>query len=141
MSLFEHQTDRAAALAEVPFLSSLTREDLNRMALTVTDMEAGPGRVLIEQGQPGSSLFILISGRVSVARDRREIATRGPGEFVGELSLLLGEPCNATVTAVEDCRLLVLERRAFNALLDSAPSLTKRLLQDLARRFRETNEA
>lgn len=135
MSLFEQQADKAAALKNVPFLRSLNDEDINRIALNVRTMEAEPGRVLIEQGQSGSSLYVLLEGRLSVERDHHQVAIREAGEFVGELSLLLGEPCNATVTAVDDCRLLVLERRAFNALLDSAPSLTKRLLQDLARRF------
>lgn len=140
MSLFEHQTDKVAALEKIPFLRSLTRQDLSRMALNVVDTQAEAGRVLIEQGQKGSSLFMVVVGRLGVARDGRQVATRGPGEFVGELSLLLGEPCNATVTALDECRLLVLERRAFNALLDSAPSLTKQLLQDLARRFSDLND-
>lgn len=140
MSLFEKQADKAAALEKIPFLASMSKEDLHRMALNVEKMEAEAGRVLIEQGQAGSSLFILISGALGVSRGGRQIAARGPGEFVGELSLLLGEPCNATVTALEDSQLLVLERRAFNALLDSAPTLTKRLLQDLARRFSDLND-
>lgn len=137
MSLFEKQADKTAALEKIPFLGSVSHEDLHRMALNVEEMDAEAGRVLIEQGQAGSSLFIVISGKLGVSRGGRQVATRGPGEFVGELSLLLGEPCNATVATLQDSRLLVLERRAFNALLDSAPTLTKRLLKDLARRFSE----
>lgn len=135
MSLFQHHAEKLAALKKVPFLSAVNDEDLNRLALNVAEKEVKSGDVLIEQGQTGSSLFMLLSGKVDVARDGEQIATCGPGEFVGELSLLLGEPCNATVTAQEDCRLLVLERRPFNALLDSAPTLTKQILRDVARRF------
>lgn len=140
MSLFEHHAEKVAALKKIPFLSSVNDEDLKRLALNVVEKEAGSGDVLIEQGQKGSSLFMLLSGKAAVARDGEEVAVCGPGEFVGELSLLLGEPCSATVTVMEDCRLLVLERRPFNALLESAPTLTKQILRDVARRFSELND-
>lgn len=137
MSLFEHHAEKVAALKKIPFLSSVNDEDLNRLALNVAEREAKSGEVLIEQGQAGSSLFMLVSGKAGVTRDGKQLATCGPGEFVGELSLLLGGLCNATVTALEDCRLLELERRPFNALLESAPTLTKQILIDVARRFSE----
>jgi len=140
MSLFEHYAEKVAALKKIPFLSSLNDEDLKRLALNVAEKEARSDEVLIEQGQMGSSLFMLLSGKVAITRDGAQIATCGPGEFVGELSLLLGEPCGATVTVLEDCRLLVLERRAFNALLESAPTLTKQILRDVARRFSDLSE-
>lgn len=139
MSLFQHQTEKVAALRKIPFLSSVNEEDLKRLALNVAEKEVKSGDVLIEQGQAGSSLFMVVAGKAGVTRDGEQVATRGPGEFVGELSLLLGDPCNATVTALEDCRLLELERRPFNALLESAPTLTKQILKDVARRFSELN--
>ena len=140
MSLFEHQAEKVAALSRIPFLSSVNKEDLNRLAMNVAEKEVKSGAVLIEQGQSGSSLFMIVSGKANVTRDNQPVATRGPGEFVGELSLLLGDPCNATVTAAEDCRLLVLERQPFNALLESAPTLTKQILMDVARRFSDLND-
>jgi CRP-like cAMP-binding protein len=140
MSLFRQQAEKVAALKKIPFLATVNDEDLNRLALNVAKTEVKAGDVLIEQEQAGSSLFMLLEGKASVTRDGREIASRGPGEFVGELSLLLGDPCNATVTALEDCRLLVLERRPFNALLDSAPTLTKQILKDVARRFSDLTD-
>jgi CRP-like cAMP-binding protein len=139
MSLFKHQAEKVAALRKIPFLSSVNDEDLKRLALNVGEKDAKAGEVLIEQGHAGSSLFMILNGSAGVARDGEQIATRGPGEFVGELSLLLGDPCNATVTVLEDCRLLELERRPFNALLDSAPTLTKQILKDVARRFSDLN--
>lgn len=140
MSLFQHHAEKVAALKKIPFLSSVNDEDLNRLALNVAERDVKSGDVLIEQGQAGSSLFMLLSGKAGVSRDGEQIATCGPGGFAGELSLLLGDPCNATVTALEDCTLLVLERRPFNALLDSAPTLTKQILRDVARRFSDLND-
>lgn len=140
MSLFQDQAEKVAVLKKIPFLSSANDEDIRRLALNVIETGIKAGDILIEQGQAGSSLFMILEGQVSVIRDGERIATRGPGDFVGELSLLLGEPCNATVTALEDCRLLELERRPFNALLDSAPTFTKQILKDVARRFSELNE-
>lgn len=140
MSLFQNHAAKVAALRKIPFLSSVNDDDLNRLAMNVTEREVKAGDVLIEQGQAGSSLFMLLGGKAGVARGGEQVATCGPGEFVGELSLLLGEPCNATVMALEDCRLLVLERRPFNALLESAPTLTKQILRDVARRFSDLND-
>ena len=70
-------------------------------------------------------------------RNRRKIAEIGPGESVGELSLLDLGPRTATVEAGTDLKLLVIEARAFSGLLDDSPALARKMLAALANRVRD----
>ncbi len=71
----------------------------------------------IEEGEPGSRFYVLVEGRAVVSRDGDIIAERGPGDYFGEVALLLDQPRNATVTAVSDLRVFVLERDEFLRVL------------------------
>ena len=61
----------------------------------------------------------------------------GPGDFIGEMSLLDGEPRSATVEAVTPMRLLVIASRDFWRILDAAPPMTRKIMRALVRRVRE----
>jgi CRP-like cAMP-binding protein len=87
-----------------------------------------PGEKLIEQGHPGTGLFVLATGEVevTVAKEGAEsvtVANLGPGEVVGEISLLHHQETNATVTARERTGALFLGRDDFQAVLDENPSV------------------
>lgn len=77
-----------------------------------------PGGVLLRQGDPGSHVLILLSGRVKALRDEADggrmlLAVRGPGEILGEMSALSGAPRSATIIAVDRCTVRVLTGPAF----------------------------
>ena len=99
------------------------------------------GHVLFREGEPGREMFVVQSGKVNITKTVREtekiLATLGPGEFFGEMSLLDGEPRSATVRAETDMRLLVILRRNFQTLLTEVPELTRNILIVLSRRLRE----
>jgi CRP-like cAMP-binding protein len=87
-----------------------------------------PGDKLIEQGQPGTGLFVLATGEVevTVAKQGGEsvtVANLGPGEVVGEISLLHQQVTNATVTARDRTGALFLGRDDFQGILDDNPSV------------------
>lgn len=92
-----------------------------------------------EEGAPGEEGFLLLEGRVEVRREGDKLADRGRGTFIGEMSLIDGEPRSATVIASEECRLLVMHRRDFMSLLDRVPGVERKLLVELARRLREAD--
>ena len=81
-----------------------------------------------------------MAGEADVTRGGRPVATVGPGEYFGELSLLDDSPRNATVTARTPMTLLRLRRREFAAVLDSWPGVAHKLLQQMARRLRLADE-
>ena len=89
------------------------------------------GAVLMRQGDLGSSMFSIVSGKVSVSVREpggdEEVAVLGPGEFVGEISLLTGERRSATVTAKGKVVALEIPKEALAPLLGKAPHLATRL--------------
>ena len=95
---------------------------------------------LFDAGGPGDSMYVLVSGRleavVTDARGRETVVGQvGPGESVGEMALLTGEPRSAGVRATRDSVLIRISSSAFRALSRSDPALLGSLLRVLARRL------
>ena len=103
------------------------------------------GDVILNQGDPGIGLYIIVSGKVKITkelakRDIIEVAIHGPGEFVGEMTVLDNAPRSASVIALENTDCLVLTAWDFKARLKAHPEIALALLPVVVRRFRETNE-
>ena len=86
----------------------------------------------------GAYLFIIVSGIAVVTRKNRTVATLGPGDFFGELSLLDRRPRSASVECRTDIEILLLSYARFSKLLDSSPTVRKKLLELMASRLRES---
>jgi hypothetical protein len=98
------------------------------------------GTRLFEEGSPADRAYLIRSGEVEVRKrqadgEERVIARLGPGEWVGEMGLLLGLPRSAAVIAVTDLDLDPMTRDNFEHLLGAHPEEAKRLLRQLADRF------
>ena len=149
------QAETVAMLHAVPLFSGLTKRQLTAVAKLVDHMSFQPGAVIVKELDVGRRLVIIRQGtaevvrRGSVARegssdgiqrgDSRRLATLGPGEVVGELSLIDGKPTSASVVAETAVEALALYRTRFNELFDSTPELARNLLVSLASRVRETD--
>jgi CRP-like cAMP-binding protein len=96
------------------------------------------GAILMRQGDFGSSMFSIISGKVMVsvreAGGEEEVAMLGPGDFVGEISLLTGERRSATVTARSKVVALETPKTALAPILAKAPHLADKLAALVAER-------
>ena len=125
-------------LREIPLFSEVDDEHLRRVAEVATPFEVGSGFVLIEHGQPGSGMFVLIEGPIEIELPNRAPITRGAGAFVGELSLLTDTPRVARVRARTPVRGVAISRAAFWELLDSEPRVAVGMLPELARRLVES---
>jgi CRP-like cAMP-binding protein len=104
------------------------------------------GEEILHRGDPSVCMFIIAEGRVRVSlvsEDGREVTlgVLGPGETLGEMSLLDGEDCSADATAQEDCVLLAIERAQFLRLLRGNADLCLRMLAILTGRLRRANTA
>ncbi len=126
-------------LAAVPLFSTLAKRDLNEVAKATTQMEVQAGQTLVEQGAPGNEFFVILDGEAEVRRNGRRIATLGLGRYFGELSLLDGGERSASVVALSDMKVLVLDQRAFRALVPSIPGMGYKLLNAMALRLREAD--
>jgi CRP/FNR family cyclic AMP-dependent transcriptional regulator len=131
---------RIRHLQRVPLFSGFSEDELRRVADLARIVEIPAGTVVTQIGSPGDSFFVIIDGTVGV---RTPIGAGGqlqPGDFFGEMSLLDGEPRSATIVAVTDLRLLVVDRSHFWRLLDETPDLLRRMLTILSRRVRHLEQ-
>ena len=95
---------------------------------------------LVEQGEEGDALFVIIDGVAVVRKGDQLVANVGPGAYFGELALLDGEPRSATVIATEDVTVAVLGVRMFRTLLREFPEMTFELLAGLAGDLRRARD-
>jgi CRP-like cAMP-binding protein len=126
-------------LAEVPLFSACSRKDLQRIAKASDEVEVKAGRTLVDQGKTGHEFFLILDGTATVRANNRKVASLGPGQYFGELSLLSREPRDASVVADTDMKLLILGQREFTGLLDSIPGLASKILAIMARRLRQAD--
>lgn len=121
-------------LAQVPIFSHCSKKDLRLVAKTLTEIDVSAGDVLFKEGDRATSFIVVVDGTLTVRRGGRKVASIGSGEVVGEMAILMDRPRTATVTAETAARVLVGERRSFDALLDEVPGLAKSVLKALAHR-------
>jgi CRP/FNR family transcriptional regulator, cyclic AMP receptor protein len=132
--------ERDEHLRRVSLFGECTEEDLRRIAEISRVVEGPAGTVMTRAGGPGDSFFLIMDGRVSVETPVGLTDPLQAGDFFGEMSLIDGEPRSATITALTDVRLLVVDRTHFWRLLDEAPNLLRRILVVLSRRVRRLEQ-
>jgi CRP-like cAMP-binding protein len=120
-------------LKEVPLFAECSRRELEAIAAVADEMRFPPGRELITEGATGREFIVVLAGDVEVRRKGRRLPD-GPSYF-GEVALLTGAPRNASVTTVGEVDALVLTDRAFDRLLDDAPSIRRKVMASLASRI------
>jgi len=100
---------------------------------------AKAGEVLFTTGEKGAEMFVVRSGSVRITVESRGIektlAILGPGEFVGEMSILTDQPRSATATVQEDAELLVVGVRVLEEMIVHNTEIALRLIRKLARRL------
>jgi CRP/FNR family cyclic AMP-dependent transcriptional regulator len=139
MKLFNQDT-KIEALKRAPLFEGLSRKELTQLARASEDVEVPAGTALCKEGDIGHEFFVIVDGKVEVTRKGRKVATRGSGEFVGEIALLEQTPRTATVTAKTPLRVFVLTNRDFRSLLDENPGVERKVLRALARRVVELSK-
>ncbi|CAN5823031.1 N/A [soil metagenome] len=133
--------DLVTALAGVPVFARCTRRELKAVARHTETVDLEAGEELMAQGAAGDALFVLLRGRAEVTVDGSRVTELGPGNYVGELALLDGEPRSATVRTTTPAVVAVLGRRMFHTLLRELPELSEQLLAGLASELRQARDA
>lgn len=123
-------------LRQIPLFAELADDALARVAELGSEIEAPAGTVLAMADEPGTGMFVVEEGRVVVEGRGGFHAELGPGEFFGELTLLVPEAHRvARVRAATDVRCLAIRRDDFTVLLEAEPALAVAMLPTLARRL------
>ena len=126
-------------LGQMPLFSQCSKRELGQVAALTVPAEIKNGAVLTRQGASGDLAYVIARGRAEVNRNGRTLAMLGPGDVVGELSLIDGEPRSATVRARTDLSVLEIDGRDLRRLLKRAPSVMRKLLEALSQRLRDTD--
>jgi len=131
-------------IRRVRLFSMLTPEQAQTVANSVSKRRFKRGEMLVEQGGQPNALFILLNGRARVLtadhRGREVImAVLGAGDYVGEMSLIDGEPHSATVRAEVQTDVLMLGRVEFARCLPENTSMTYAIMRGLVQRLRHAD--
>jgi CRP-like cAMP-binding protein len=124
-------------LRRVPLFSACNTTELRKIANLGTPITAADGTKLTEQGKPAFEFFLMIDGKARCEIDGRKVAEFGAGDFFGEMALLDKGPRHATITTEGPVEVLVLDSSEFAGLLDSSPTISRKLLTVLAQRERQ----
>jgi len=101
------------------------------------------GELLFKQGDPGNEMFLIRSGTIKITRSagavEKTLAVLKEGDFFGEMAVIDGSPRSAAATALEETKLLIVDREAFDSQLKNNPMIAY-VLETMSRRLRETNK-
>jgi CRP/FNR family cyclic AMP-dependent transcriptional regulator len=129
------------ALGRCPLFGGLGADSRRAIAATLRRRRFRKGEVIFHEGDPGDSLFIVVSGALKVVLPSEEggeaiLATLRRGDFLGELALLDGAPRSASAVALEPAEMLALPRARFSILVATEPAIRDALLASLAAELR-----
>ena len=131
--------EKIAFLRASPFFASLPLEELYQVALSVEEEGVKSGESVIRAGDVGDKMYIAVHGKLEVLRgDGQRLAVLEEKAVFGEMALIDAEPRSATVTALEDARLLSLRRDNFERILRRYSSIAFNTMRILSGRLRES---
>lgn len=138
--------DEIALLQQIPLFAGLPGEQLRALARGMNRRRYAKGQTILQQGEEGDSLFIIVSGRVRIYTQSAEghelsVWICDKGDFFGEMALLSGEPRSACAKAMQTTDVLVLHRQAFRQFLLSTPQAAIHIIEILSMRLRHTTES
>ena len=132
--------DAAELLSSLTLFADLGGPQLEAISHIFEETTFSAGQRILRQGITGSNFYVVVDGEASVKIDGEERTTIGRGDFFGEMSLLLGVPPSADVTARTPLRCLVLAGPELHSFLDKYPTVMYRMLVAMARRLRAANQ-
>lgn len=131
-------------LTYVPIFSELENDALEKIEKIGSRKAYTKNDVILLEEDAGTALFVIVKGKVKVSRnsnDGREVILTilGESDFFGEMAILDGLTRSATVTAIDESELFLIQRNDFLNLLYEHPEVSVALLQELTRRLRNAD--
>jgi putative peptide zinc metalloprotease protein len=134
---------QAELLRQLPLFSELDGLQIQQVAAQLQERDLETGTVFIQQGEIGEEFYVIESGRVQVFvtenGQEQVVVERGPGEYIGEIALLLEVPRTASVRTLAPARLLALSRQDFERLVQTQLQVSQRLERETSRRMIDLN--
>ncbi|MCB9733328.1 MAG: protein kinase [Deltaproteobacteria bacterium] len=132
--------ERIAALHDVDVFAGTPGHELLAVAEACDRVACAAGSLVFATGDPGDALYIVLSGRIAIARDGKVLATLGPREAFGEVALIDGSTRTADARCEADATLLVLTAERFRQIIVGDGTIGLRVMRVLATRLRHATE-
>ena len=129
--------DGIELLRSVWLFERCSNKELSAIQEIATPLDVPAGKTLTNEGEVGVEFFVIVAGKAEASRGGNAIGTLGEGSFFGEMALLDRKPRTATVTTTEPSTVLVITVGAFNDLVESMPSVDRKMLIVMAERLRD----
>ena len=135
---------KASLLRQIPLFASLPDDEIQQLAQSLRLSEYSAGAILLREGEPGDRFSIILDGQIEIIKafetaEERILAVEGPGDYLGEVSLLYPDGLrSATARARTDVRLLEMTPADFDGLIQRQPGLALILVRELSQRMRHS---
>ena len=127
---------KADALARVPLFSRCNRKELEFLASRTDEVDLKPNHMLIKQGSPTDSFYVLMEGEASVDVDGKPRPSLQKGDFFGEISMLDRGPATATIVTTGPSKLMVMSHAQFRDAIRANEQLLSEVMAAMAERLR-----
>jgi CRP-like cAMP-binding protein len=132
------QRDWSEVLGALPLFSGVPKRHVRAIAKLAWRVDRAPGEVIVQAGDRGNSLYLVLEGRARVVGKSRFLR---PGDFFGEMALIDGGPRSATIIAASQVRLMMLQRQTFLKALEHNPQIGLAIMETLSERVRRLERA
>jgi len=102
-------------------------------------IEIKDGEILFSEGEIGDAMYVLVEGAAEISIGGVFFGECTQGSFVGEMAVVDGSPRHATVTAITDCKFVVVDEKRFHFLIDETPGFATEVIRIMAQRLKESN--
>ena len=132
-------------LRNVSLFSDLTDQELAVIEQRAVARTYSKGSVIINEGEDAISLYVIVSGGVKVLMDNEDgkeiiLNSQGPGDYFGEMALIDDQPRSASIVTIEKSKFLIINKPAFQHILEQHPNIAIGLLKNLSKRIRSLSE-
>lgn len=128
-------------LAQVPLFKDLSKKHLERVSSLATRVDLPAGKTLTHEGDFGHEFIVVLDGEIEIRHGDEVVATRGSGEYVGEIALIEHRPRTATVVAKTPVVLDIIGQREFVTLLADEPEIAEKIKATSEQRLKELDES
>jgi CRP/FNR family transcriptional regulator, cyclic AMP receptor protein len=132
------QRDWSEVIGALPLFSRVPKRQVRALAKLAWVVDHAPGEVIVQAGEQGNSMYLMLEGRARVVGKSRILR---PGDFFGEMALIDGGLRSATIIAASQVRVMMLQRRAFLKVLKQNPQIGLAIMETLAERVRRLERA
>ncbi|MGN6721159.1 MAG: cyclic nucleotide-binding domain-containing protein [Marmoricola sp.] len=127
-----HRDAKVELLRSIPLFADCKASEIAEVAAVADEIDLPAGDQVVTEHAEGREFVVVIDGSASVTRGGEVVDTIGPGEWFGEVSLVTGQPRNASVIATTSLHALVIEGHRFTHLLKHSPSIREKVERALS---------